>query len=60
MSDKAEQLAGSDPDYANRDLYEAIANGDFVSGLQYPAQFCTTPPPTVLELGSYTVMHVLL
>ena len=31
MSDKAERLAGSDPDYSNRDLYEAITNGNFVS-----------------------------
>ena len=31
MSDKAEQLCGSDPDYSNRDLYEAIDNGNFVS-----------------------------
>ena len=26
--DKAEQLAGSDPDYNNRKLYNAIANGN--------------------------------
>ena len=33
MSDDAEKLAGSDPDYSNRDLYEAIANGSFVSSI---------------------------
>ena len=30
-TDKAEQLAGSDPDYNNRMLYNAIANGMPVS-----------------------------
>ena len=30
-TDKAEQLAGSDPDYNNRMLYNAIANGEPVS-----------------------------
>ncbi|CAH1101052.1 unnamed protein product [Psylliodes chrysocephalus] len=28
---KADQLAGSDPDYANRDLYNAIAEGNYPS-----------------------------
>lgn len=32
---EAEKLAGSDPDYANRDLYEAIANGKFPSWTLY-------------------------
>lgn len=31
MSDKADELAGSDPDYAQRDLYNAIENGDYPS-----------------------------
>jgi catalase len=29
MADQARQLAGADPDYAQRDLFEAIAKGDF-------------------------------
>ena len=29
--EKAGELAGSDPDYSNRDLYNAIANGNPVS-----------------------------
>ena len=28
---RAGQIAGSDPDYGIRDLYEAIAKGDYVS-----------------------------
>ena len=28
---EGDRLAGTDPDYANRDLYESIANGNFVS-----------------------------
>ena len=28
---EADRLAGADPDYANRDLYESIVNGNFVS-----------------------------
>lgn len=32
---KAEELAGSDPDYAIRDLYNAIANGDYPSWTFY-------------------------
>lgn len=31
MADKADDLAGSDPDYANRDLFNAIADGNFPS-----------------------------
>lgn len=31
MADKAGDLAGSDPDYAIRDLYNAIKKGEFVS-----------------------------
>ena len=30
-ADKAAILAGSDPDYAIKDLYEAIATGNYVS-----------------------------
>lgn len=29
--DKAAQLAGTDPDYSLRDLYESIATGSYVS-----------------------------
>ena len=29
--EKANELAGSNPDYAIQDLYEAIANGNYVS-----------------------------
>lgn len=32
---KAEELSGSDPDYAIRDLYNAIANGDYPSWTFY-------------------------
>lgn len=35
MSDRAEKLCGSDPDYSNRDLYEAIDNGNFPSWTLY-------------------------
>ena len=28
---RADHLAGADPDYATRDLYNAIANGDYPS-----------------------------
>jgi len=31
LANRAGELAGSDPDYANRDLYNAIAAGDFPS-----------------------------
>ncbi|XP_039254419.1 catalase-like [Styela clava] len=31
MADKANELAGSDPDYANRDLFNAISEGNFPS-----------------------------
>lgn len=31
MADKADELAGSDPDYANRDLFNAIASKNFPS-----------------------------
>ena len=31
MADEADRLAGSDPDYALRDLYNAISNGNFPS-----------------------------
>ncbi len=31
--DRANHLSGSDPDYSLKDLYEAIAKGDFVGGL---------------------------
>jgi catalase len=30
LAEEAEKLAGSNPDYAIQDLYEAIANGNFV------------------------------
>lgn len=45
-ADKAEQLAGSDPDYNNRLLFNAIAGGDpvsillWVSVTQWP-NFCS-------------------
>ena len=31
MADEAGELGGSDPDYAMRDLYNAIANGNYPS-----------------------------
>lgn len=31
MSDKAAELSGSDPDYGIRDLYNAIAKGNYPS-----------------------------
>lgn len=34
-AEKAEELAGSDPDYATRDLYNAIASGDHPSWTMY-------------------------
>lgn len=34
-AEKADELAGSDPDYATRDLYNAIADGDFPSWTAY-------------------------
>ena len=33
-ADKAEQIAGSDPDYNNRKLFNAIASGDPVSYME--------------------------
>ena len=33
-TDKAEQIAGSDPDYNNRKLFNAIASGDPVSCME--------------------------
>ena len=33
-ADKAEQIAGSDPDYNNRKLFNAIASGDPVSYIE--------------------------
>ena len=35
LPDRAEKLAGSDPDYNNRMLYNAIANGNPVSKMRY-------------------------
>lgn len=34
-SKKADELAGSDPDYATRDLYNAISSGDYPSYTMY-------------------------
>jgi len=34
-SSRATELAGTDPDYATRDLYNAIARGDFPSWTFY-------------------------
>jgi catalase len=35
MADKAADLSGSDPDYAQRDLFNAIAEGNFPSWTLY-------------------------
>nr|KAG5702811.1 hypothetical protein BaRGS_001893 [Batillaria attramentaria] len=35
MADKAQQLSGDDPDYAQRDLFNAIADGNFPSYTMY-------------------------
>lgn len=34
-SKRADELAGADPDYATRDLYNAIASGDYPSYTMY-------------------------
>ncbi|KAK7107708.1 hypothetical protein V1264_015585 [Littorina saxatilis] len=35
MADRADNLSGSDPDYAQRDLYNAIADGNFPTWTMY-------------------------
>ena len=35
MADQADALAGADPDYATRDLYNSIASGKFPSWTMY-------------------------
>jgi Catalase len=52
-ADKAVELAGTDPDYAVRDLYTAIGNKDFPSWtayIQVSASSCSVPQISLLLL----------
>lgn len=49
--DKAGELAGSDPDYGIKDLYEAIATNNFVSKYTQHKQFAHTHPLPASSVG---------
>ncbi|XP_030760907.1 catalase-like [Sitophilus oryzae] len=56
-TDEAVKLAGTDPDYATRDLYNSIANGDYPSWTFY-VQLMTTDQAKALDFDPFDITKI--